>query len=109
MKAERGLPRQHPPPPTPPPPPPPPPPKKGLSIPALFANLAIAAWMKFDNSVPAAAVVTAIMIVSMGGVAWHHRKWTAHILTKEQLELVGGGWGGRGGAQAADRACAVGV
>ncbi|KIZ05020.1 hypothetical protein MNEG_2934 [Monoraphidium neglectum] len=57
----------------------------GLSIPACFANLAVAAWIKFDSSVPAAAIVTAIMLLSAAAVAWHHRKWTAHILTKDRL------------------------
>jgi hypothetical protein len=52
--------------------------------------------MKFYNSLPAAAVVTAIMAVSMAGVAWHHRKWTAHILTKDPLATVHG-YGGRAG------------
>jgi len=65
------------------------PPNQGLSIPSLFANLATAAWIKFDNSLPAAAIVTAIMLASCAGVAWHHRKWTSHILTKEQLAVVG--------------------
>lgn len=62
---------------------------QGLSIPTLFANLAVASWIKFDDSLPAAALVTAIMLASAVGVFWHHRKWTAHILTKEQLALVG--------------------
>lgn len=45
--------------------------------------------MKFYDSMPAAVVVTALMVTAMGAVWYNHRKWTAHILTKEQLALVG--------------------
>jgi hypothetical protein len=61
---------------------------KGLSIPACFANLAVAAWIKFDDSLPAAAIVTAVMLASAAAVCWYHRKWTAHILTRDRLGLV---------------------
>lgn len=59
----------------------------GLSIPACFGNLTVAAWIKFDDSLPSAIIVTVIMLAAVAAVAWHHRKWTAHILTKEQLAL----------------------
>lgn len=63
--------------------------KQGLSIPCQFANLAVAAWIKFDDSLVAAALVTALLLLAAAAVAWHHRKWTRHILAKR-----GGGAGG---------------
>ena len=40
----------------------------------MFANLAVASWIKFDDSVVAAALVTGIMAASMLAAALFHRK-----------------------------------
>jgi hypothetical protein len=46
----------------------------GAGIPSMFANLAVASWIKFDGSAVAAALVTGIMAASMLAAALFHRK-----------------------------------
>jgi hypothetical protein len=56
-------------------------------IPCLFANLSVAAWIKFDNSLLSQLLTTIMLmlaLVSMG----YSRKWSAHILETECIELV---------------------
>jgi hypothetical protein len=62
----------------------------GAGIPTMFANLAVAAWIKFDSSLAASVLTTSIMAASLAFMAYFHRKWTTHILATEQLEQVGG-------------------
>eukprot|EP00877_Chromochloris_zofingiensis_P003468 jgi/Chrzof1/13121/Cz07g20190.t1 len=56
----------------------------GLGIPALFANLASAGWIKFESSVSSASIVTVICGVSLVFMMFFHRRWTSHILAHEQ-------------------------
>ena len=72
----------------------------GAGIPCCFLNLAVAAWIKFENSIAGASLVTAVMGASLLLMAYFHRKWTRHILATEQEEQVGGAWGGGAGCQA---------
>jgi hypothetical protein len=56
-------------------------------IPCLFANLSVAAWIKFDKSLLSQLLTTIVLmlaLVSMG----YSRKWSAHILETERTELV---------------------
>lgn len=62
----------------------------GAGIPTMFANLAVAAWIKFDTSLVASVLTTVVMAASLAFMAYFHRKWTTHILATEQLEQVGG-------------------
>jgi hypothetical protein len=61
----------------------------GAGIPTMFANLAVAAWIKFASLV-ASVLTTVVMVASLAFMAYFHRKWTTHILATEQLEQVGG-------------------
>lgn len=51
-----------------------------LGIPALYINLAVAAWIKFDKSVAAAISTIVVLALSLVAMAFFHRKWTSHIL-----------------------------
>lgn len=51
-----------------------------LGIPALYINLAVAAWIKFDRSMAAAISTTVVLALSLVAMAFFHRKWTSHIL-----------------------------
>eukprot|EP00879_Flechtneria_rotunda_P017857 GHRR01018717.1.p1 GENE.GHRR01018717.1~~GHRR01018717.1.p1 ORF type:complete len:321 (+),score=66.46 GHRR01018717.1:1528-2490(+) len=62
----------------------------GMGIPCLFANLSVAAWIKFDTSRPAAVLTTVIMGLSLAAMVHFHRKWTAHILETERTEVNAG-------------------
>jgi calcium release-activated calcium channel protein 1 len=60
----------------------------GLGIPALFVNLSVAAWIKFDQSVVAAVSTTVVLGLSLVAMLFFHRKWTSHILDEEKVDLV---------------------
>jgi hypothetical protein len=51
-----------------------------LGIPALYINLAVAAWIKFDRSMAAAISTIVVLALSLVAMAFFHRKWTSHIL-----------------------------
>lgn len=63
----------------------------GLGIPALFVNLSVAAWIKFDQSLVAAASSTVVLGASLLAMFYFHRKWTSHILDSEKIELAAEG------------------
>jgi hypothetical protein len=52
-----------------------------------FPPLCVA--VQFDTSQLAALLTTVVMLLSLCAMAFFHRKWTSHILDKEQIELVG--------------------
>jgi hypothetical protein len=52
----------------------------GAGVPCLFANLAVAGWIKFSGSVPAAAITTVVLLAGLFLMAALHRPWSAHIL-----------------------------
>lgn len=62
-----------------------------LGIPALYINLAVAAWIKFDKSMAAAVSTIVVLGLSLVAMAFFHRKWTSHILEVAISDPVRGG------------------
>jgi hypothetical protein len=57
-------------------------------IPCLFANLSVAAWIKFDKSLLSQLLTTIVLVLALVSMGYS-RKWSAHILETERTELVG--------------------
>ncbi|WIA19221.1 hypothetical protein OEZ85_003861 [Tetradesmus obliquus] len=58
----------------------------GLGIPCLFANLSVAAWIKFDHSLLSQLLTTIVLVLALVSMGYS-RKWSAHILETERTEL----------------------
>lgn len=56
-------------------------------IPCLFANLSVAAWIKFDHSLLSQLLTTIVLVLALVSMGYS-RKWSAHILETERTELV---------------------
>jgi hypothetical protein len=56
-------------------------------IPCLFANLSVAAWIKFDKSLLSQLMTTIVLVLALVSMGYS-RKWSAHILETERTELV---------------------
>eukprot|EP00882_Tetradesmus_deserticola_P005990 GHRQ01006307.1.p1 GENE.GHRQ01006307.1~~GHRQ01006307.1.p1 ORF type:complete len:324 (+),score=124.39 GHRQ01006307.1:417-1388(+) len=58
----------------------------GLGIPCLFANLSVAAFIKFDKSLLAELLTTGVLVLALMSMGYS-RKWSSHILETERTEL----------------------
>mmetsp|Transcript_17447 Transcript_17447/g.41722 ORF Transcript_17447/g.41722 Transcript_17447/m.41722 type:complete len:342 (-) Transcript_17447:138-1163(-) len=54
-----------------------------LGVPSFLAQLTLAAWIKFDTSLPTAALMTAVIIAAIPYWVLVQKRWADHLLSRD--------------------------